>query len=362
VEFELHLDAGEVPTAGTVLNVGILGTGADGDTCAVDITVVDVFRDQAAAAIPNTVSPGLITLAVTAPQNGDVNCDGALDITDARLVAEHSIGLIDLCTPNLPQWCGDCWRGDVAPPFGILDVTDARWIAEAAIGLRTLGIDTAAGPQSGLSTASIEVSALSELVVTGSNTELADVQGTLYFDPDEVEITGVEGVNGFEILAAWIDNVVGRVVFAAAKLSGGAIGNGQILVFETNDDLSAAILNVDVLRNASGQDIPYDLLSVGSAGQVLEVGCYPNPVQDVHTTYFSVKATSAVDSIRVTIYNFSGQLVYDSGWGSNDLAWHVENDAGDVLANGVYYYRMEVLFVGANDPVITGIGKVAVYR
>ena len=362
VEFELHLDAGKVPAAGTVLNLGILGTGADGDTCAVNITVVDVFRDQAAAAIPNTVSPGLITLSVTAPQNGDVNCDGALDITDARLVAEHSIGLIDLCTPNPPQWCGECWRGDVAPPYGVLDVTDARWIAEATIGLRTLGIDTTAGQQSSLSTASIEVSAFSELVVSGANTELADIQGTLYFDPDEVRITSVEGVNGFEVLASWIDNKAGRVMFAAAKLSGGSISSGQVLVFKTNDDLSAAILSLDVLRNGSGQDIPFDLLNSGPAGQVLEFGCSPNPVQDVHTTHFSVKATSPVDEIRVYIYDFSGQLMYDSGWGPNDLAWHLENDAGDVLANGVYYYRMEVLLVGADEPVVTGIGRVAVYR
>jgi len=362
IEFELHLDAGKVPAAGTVLNLGILGTGADGDTCAVDITVVDVFRDQAAGAIPNTVSPGLITLSVTAPQNGDVNCDGALDITDARLVAEHSIGLIDLCTPNPPQWCGECWRGDVAPPYGVLDVTDARWIAEAAIGLRTLGIDTTAGSQSSLFTASIEVSAFSELVVSGSNTELADVQGTLFYDPAEITITGVSGVNGFDVLASWIDNKAGRVMFAAAKLSGGSISNGQILVFESNDDLSAAVLSLEVLRNGSGQDIPFDLLNSGPAGQVLEFGCSPNPVQDVHTTHFSVKATSPVDEIRVYIYDFSGQLMYDSGYGPNDLAWHLENDAGDVLANGVYYYRMEVLFVGAAEPVVTGIGRVAVYR
>ena len=364
VHFAANLLPGEAPAVGPVLNLVVDGIGADGDTTLVDITFVDVFRDGGGVDMPYSVIPGQITLSGGGPGglNGDTNGDGAVDITDARLAAEHAIGIIDLTIPNPPTWsAGAFGRADVAPPLGVVDITDARWIAEAAIGLRTLSIRRPAIFQGALATASVELNAFGDLLIGGSTTDLSDVQGTLFYDPDEITITGVSGVNGFQVLAYAIDDVAGWIKFAAAKLAGGSIANGQILVFETNDDLSAATLSLDVLRNTGGQDIPFDILGAGS-GQILEFGCSPNPVQDVHTTYFSVKATSAVDEIRVYIYDFSGQLMYDSGWGPNDLAWHLENDAGDVLANGVYYYRMEVLFVGADKPVVTGIGRVAVYR
>ena len=365
VTFAVNLIPGEAPAAGPVVDIEVDGVGVDGDTTLVDIDVVDVFRNEFGDDLPRTVVPGQITLSAGGPAglNGDTNGDGTVDITDARLAAEHAIGLVDLTVPNPPTWSAGAFdRADVAPPVGVVDITDARYIAEAAIGLRTLSIREPVGVQSALATASVELNVFGELVIGGSTTDLSDVQGTLFYDPEAVTITGVSGVNGFQVLAYAIDAVAGRVSFAAAKLSGGSISNGQILAFETNDDLSTTVLSLDVLRNGSGQDIPYDLLNAGPAGQVLEFGCSPNPVQDIHTTHFSVKASSPVDEIRVYIYDFSGQLMYDSGWGPNDLAWHVENDAGDVLANGVYYYRMEVLFVGADEPVVTGIGRVAVYR
>ncbi|MCK4581470.1 MAG: T9SS type A sorting domain-containing protein, partial [Dehalococcoidia bacterium] len=97
-------------------------------------------------------------------------------------------------------------------------------------------------------------------------------------------------------------------------------------------------------------------------GELLSFGNYPNPVEGVHTTTFSVKGTLPVDEMRVEIYNFSGKLVYDSGWGPNDLDWHLQNDAGDVLANGVYYYRILVRFIGQDKPVVSGLQKLAIYR
>jgi len=353
--------AGYIIGNGDVLSVPFQAIGAAGDTCALDLTV-DVLRYPDGSDIAHTVTNGTATIQVVA-NPGDVNNDGVVDITDARLAAEHAIGVIDLTVANPPTWpAGAFDRADVAPPIGVVDITDARWIAEAGIGIRTLSLTMAVVPQSGLSTASVELNAFGEVAISGSSTELADVQGVLYYDADEIEITAVFGINGFEVLAYRIDDASGVVRFAAAKLGGGSISNGPIVAFETNDDLSAAVLSLDVLRNAGGQDIPFEVLNAGGPGQVLEFGCTPNPVDDVHTTYFSVKGTTAIDQIRVYIYDFFGQLMYDSGWGPNDLAWHVNNDAGDTLANGVYYYRMEVLFVGADEPVVTGIGKVAIYR
>jgi len=368
--FVLTNDTGAGYVTGDVdlLEIEFMAIGTVGDTCLLDLTV-DVLRIPGVAGdldIDHVVVDGRATI-IEGPQvegRGDVNLDGAVDITDARLAAEHAIGLIDLTIAD-PLWpAGAFARADVAPPFGVVDVTDARWIAEASIGLRVLSLGTlptAFGPTSQLLTATFAISSFGELAINGTNAELADVQGTLYFDPNEVHITGVEGLNGFSVLASVIDNVNGTVKFAAAKLYGGLMCEGSIVEFDGIGDLSTAVLDVDVLRDAQGRDIPYDIVSSGQ-GTITTFGCTPNPVDDVHTTYFSVKGTLPIDQIRVSIYNFSGQLVYDSGWGENDLAWHLENDAGDVLANGIYYYRIEVLFIGAEESVTTGIGKVAVYR
>ena len=366
VTFTARLIAGQVPAAGVFAQLEVTGTGSDGDVCDAAMTGLDVLRDPASADIaPYILDPGVITLDDTAPAPGggtlagDVNQDGAVDITDARWAAEFAIGIRPLTAAQKAN-------ADVAPPHippdSNIDITDARWIAEAAIGIRTLSAMAEAqfGPMS-YSMARVEITAMGQLVISDSTAELTDIQGTLYFDPSEVSITGVVGVNGFEVLASLIDNVAGEVRFAAAKLSGSALAEGAAILFETADDASDALVDVDVLRDVRGRDIPYEL-EISVNGAVLSFGCSPNPVDDIHTTTFSVKGTLPVDEIRVRIYNFSGALVYDSGWGPNDLDWHLENNAGDVLANGVYYYRIEVQFVGQDDPVITDIGKVAIYR
>ncbi|UCF09893.1 MAG: right-handed parallel beta-helix repeat-containing protein [Candidatus Bipolaricaulota bacterium] len=365
VRFAANLLPGEDPAAGPAISIVVDAVGFDGDSCTVDLTLADVFRDAALDPLPYGVTPGLITLSGGGPAglDGDTNGDGFVDITDARLAAEHAIEIIDLTVPNPPLWTvGAFERADVAPPDGIVDITDARWIAEASIGLRTLSAMAAStfGP-SALGTAQLEINPTGQLIISGSTAELSDIQGTLYFDPAEVTITDVVGLNGFQLLASWIDNTAGEVRFAAAKLSGAALAEGAAILFETADDASLAVLDVDVLRDVRGRDIAVEYRT-SVQGQVLSFGCSPNPVDDVHTTTFSVKGTLPVDEIRVRIYNFSGVEVFDSGWGANDLDWHLENEAGDVLANGVYYYRIEVKFVGQDEPVVTGIGKVAVYR
>jgi hypothetical protein len=365
VTFTARLIAGEAPSAGVFAQLEVTGTGANGDTCDAWMTDLDVFRDPVGTDIvPYLLDPGVITLDDTAPGPGgtlagDVNEDGTVDITDARWAAEFAIGMRPL-TPAQKA------NADVAPPHippdTNIDVTDARWIAEASIGLRTLSAmaESVFGPAA-YGTATVEVNAMGQLVISNSTAELADIQGTLYFDPDEVTITDVIGINGFEVLASLIDNIAGEVRFAAAKLSGSALAEGAALQFQTANDPSDALVDMDVLRDVRGRDIPYELTQEVK-GAVLSFGCSPNPVDDIHTTTFSVKGTLPVDEIRVRIYNFSGAQVFDSGWGPNDLDWHLENTAGNVLANGVYYYRIEVRFVGQSETVLTEIGKVAVYR
>lgn len=96
------------------------------------------------------------------------------------------------------------------------------------------------------------------------------------------------------------------------------------------------------------------------AFEVYSVSNMPNPVTDVHTTRFEVKGIG-IEEILVQIFDLSGQLVFDSGWEPNGYDWHVESDAGETLANGVYLYIVSVR--GADgSTVVTETQKLVVYR
>lgn len=92
------------------------------------IEIVDVFRDAAGRDLLPDIVPGTITIKLI---KGDVDGDGVVTISDARLTARFILDLETL-TPEQEE------AADVAPPLGVIDATDVRWIAQAATGLRRL--------------------------------------------------------------------------------------------------------------------------------------------------------------------------------------------------------------------------------
>ncbi len=98
------------------------------------IEVVDVFRDAAGRDLLPDIVPGVITIKLI---KGDVDGDGVVTISDARLTARFILGLETL-SPEQEE------AADVAPPLGVIDATDVRWIAQAATGLRRLEQNTSA--------------------------------------------------------------------------------------------------------------------------------------------------------------------------------------------------------------------------
>ncbi len=95
----------------------------------------------------------------------------------------------------------------------------------------------------------------------------------------------------------------------------------------------------------------------------LTFGNSPNPVTDVHTTYFSVKGAAAgmVEAVKVEIYDLAGTLVYSSGEvAGTSLAWHTDNDYGEYLANGTYKYVMSAKVNG--QWVVSTVKPVVILR
>jgi len=86
----------------------------------------------------------------------------------------------------------------------------------------------------------------------------------------------------------------------------------------------------------------------------------PNPVRDVHTTYFEVKGVG-INLIEVQVFDQSGRSVFDSGWQPNGYEWHLETDSGETLANGIYLYVVTVMGYDGQT-VVTQVKKLAVYR
>jgi hypothetical protein len=78
--------------------------------------------------------------------------------------------------------------------------------------------------------------------------------------------------------------------------------------------------------------------------QPISVTAVPNAVRDVHT--FHVKAESLemqIQQVQLTVFDSRGRRVSDSGWSSGrELAWHLTNERGSFVANGVYLYVVAV--------------------
>jgi hypothetical protein len=143
VQFSLTLKPGR-----TALNEGVIAeievdkapNAPVGESVRIDIEdiagieVVDVFRDAAGHDLLPDIVPGVITIKLI---KGDVDGDGVVTISDARLTARFILGLETL-SPEQEE------AADVAPPLGVVDATDVRWIAQAAAGLRRLEQNAAA--------------------------------------------------------------------------------------------------------------------------------------------------------------------------------------------------------------------------
>ena len=94
----------------------------------------------------------------------------------------------------------------------------------------------------------------------------------------------------------------------------------------------------------------------------LVINNMPNPVRSEHTTVFKVQGAGAeqVNEIRVDIYTQNGLCVFTQRISAKELAWHTANNAGELLANGIYLYQVWVCIGDIWYPM--EIQKLAVVR
>jgi CARDB. len=79
--------------------------------------------------------------------------------------------------------------------------------------------------------------------------------------------------------------------------------------------------------------------------KLLDVYNYPNPFSK--NTYFTFKLTQIPDDLNIRIFSVAGRLVkviykksYELNYDFNRIYWDGRDADGDLLANGVYFYKM----------------------
>ena len=104
--------------------------------------------------------------------------------------------------------------------------------------------------------------------------------------------------------------------------------------------------------------------SINNKSRLLEVYNYPNPIKD--DTYFTFKLTQIPDELKVKIFTIAGRLVKEINLNSSELNydfnrvyWNGRDEDGNLLANGVYLYKV---IMRKGSQTIDAVQKLAIVR
>jgi hypothetical protein len=104
--------------------------------------------------------------------------------------------------------------------------------------------------------------------------------------------------------------------------------------------------------------------SVNSTSKLLDVYNYPNPFAG--DTYFTFKLTQIPDEIRIKIFTIAGRMVKEIkllsselNYDFNRVYWDGRDEEGDLLANGVYLYK---IIMKKGSETINATQKLAIIR
>jgi Interleukin-like EMT inducer len=154
-----------------------------------------------------------------------------------------------------------------------------------------------------------------------------------------------------------IDNVpVGQSVAGEGSFAPELSDGSHLLQMNVIDSYPNG--TVDTLRSAL-------TVNVASTLRILHPLNYPNPFRT--ETYFTFVLTGGQvpDEVRISIFTVSGrkirELVAFAGWlqiGFNKVHWDGRDDDGDEVANGYYFYKLQVKGGGKTESIIERLAKV----
>jgi len=188
---------------------------------------------------------GLVSLNLEQQKAGDVDNDGDVDKDDAVKIAKYSIGIIGSLA-SVPT--GAAMAGLLFPFIflGIGLIPGLRrqrkiFLTMALLGLLAfllVGCAVWTPPyttETGLAVGatSVNVGGTTYVYITanempGGGLAALEATGSLTFDPSIIEVTGIAGQNGFEVLAYEFDNTNGKAKFALVNPTEG-VETGEVV-------------------------------------------------------------------------------------------------------------------------------------
>jgi hypothetical protein len=122
------------------------------------------------------------------------------------------------------------------------------------------------------------------------------------------------------------------------------------------------IVGDELIGNSDSQNGYYVTFNVSDESRILNAFNYPNPVKT--KTDFTFTLTQAADEVKIKIFTVAGRLIREIKSNSvninfNKISWDGRDQDGDLIANGVYLYK---IIVKKNDKTDSVIQKLAVLR
>jgi hypothetical protein len=178
-------------------------------------------------------------------------------------------------------------------------------------------------------------------------------------DPMGINLTGEKGHELFinNSLTGKKINAIDQFVYDSNSINTG------IILFNISseiDNISLIISAWDNANNPNEAEIQLVLLKSNKL-DMLRVLNFPNPFSE--ETQFTFELTKDA-KVSISIYTISGRKVksiIDSNQrlGFNRISWNGRDEYGNLLANGVYLYKIRAEI---NDQKINHIGRLAIFR
>ena len=111
----------------------------------------------------------------------------------------------------------------------------------------------------------------------------------------------------------------------------------------SDGDHSIRVTGKDIIGNNNNEFEIY--FSVISELKILQTYNYPNPMKD--NTVFTMNLSQIPEELSIKIYTIAGRLIKDMKIppsdlriGFNSIPWDGRDEDGDIIANGVYLYKV----------------------
>jgi hypothetical protein len=119
-------------------------------------------------------------------------------------------------------------------------------------------------------------------------------------------------------------------------------------------EYTLTVLGSDVANNLSSQKPQDFVFTVINEKAITHIYPIPNPFKDFCQFRFELTGTAVPDDITISVYSLTGSLVKTItsedlgtmrvGENTSNYRYYGTNDSGELLANGLYYYKIEFDF------------------